>query len=662
VCDGLGRPASVTEALVMLDRALDCLTAADAGALPAGVQAEALRGLERAQSKHTAARAQILTAFAAQGGFGEDGHGSARTWLKWQARVTTGAAAGAVGWMRRLARHPVISAALAAGEVSESWARQLCEWTDRLPEGTRADADEILTGAARAGADLPGLGGLAQEIYERSHTGGAGDDAAARFDDRALWLGVTFGGAGRLTANLTSGCSAALSAVLEALGKPAGPEDTRTVPQRRHDALMEACKRLVAAGMLPGRAGQPTQVHLYMSLAQLRGSPGASPVETAWLAARSSRFGWLTGPEADAAACDATVVPVVTGHVDWDVLDRLTDVYLATRDPVPARPPARSADPGPGSAAGPSPSTTPGPGRGGTPNPSPSGTSSPGPGPGGGPGNRPAPDPHGGTGGGTPCPSPSRTSSPSTSPVEPAGVQGEAASTRPGSSAGPDRGGGPGNRPAPGPVGGMGSSVGPDLGGGPLSGPASSGPRAVAAADPVGGDARGGGGAPRPLSPATRQRLSRALLALAADALSGPGGLAARLRATLDGRPLTSASLPLDIGAATETIPAHLRRAVTTRHDHCAFPGCDQPASVCDVHHIVPRCRGGPTALPNLVPLCGFHHLTVIHRWGWRLILHADGSTTATSPDGRTLHSHGPPGHKPPGYGPPGYGPPGRAA
>ena len=167
----------------------------------------------------------------------------------------------------------------------------------------------------------------------------------------------------------------------------------------------------------------------------------------------------------------------------------------------------------------------------------------------------------------------------------------------------------------------------------------------------MGGDTGGGGnpaGPPRAgagqLSPATRDRLRRALLGLAVDALSGPDGLAARLRAALDERPLTTISLPLDIGAATETIPAHLRRAVTTRHTHCAFPGCDQPATVCDVHHIIPRSRGGPTSLANLVPLCGFHHLTAIHRWGWTLTLNGDGTTTATSPDRtRTLHSHGPP-------------------
>ncbi len=76
----------------------------------------------------------------------------------------------------------------------------------------------------------------------------------------------------------------------------------------------------------------------------------------------------------------------------------------------------------------------------------------------------------------------------------------------------------------------------------------------------------------------------------------------------------------------------HLRRAVITRHIHCAFPGCRVPATGCHIHHLVPRARGGPTALGNLVPLCAFHHLTAIHRWGWTLALHADGSTTADQP------------------------------
>src|SRR5215469_13529337 len=244
----MGQPSTVAEALVMLDRALDHLNAVDAASLPSGVQAEALRALERAGAKHTAARARVLAAFAGQAAYEDDGQGSAGTWLKWQTRVTKGAAAGAVGWARRVAAHPAIGAALAAGDLSESWARRICAWTGRLPLGKQGDADEILAAAARSGVDLAGLGGLAQEMYERSHRDRDGNDVNGRdgddvngLNDRAAWLDTTIGGAGRVTGDLTAGCSAALSAVLESLSKRAGPEDVRTAAQRRHDALEEAC-------------------------------------------------------------------------------------------------------------------------------------------------------------------------------------------------------------------------------------------------------------------------------------------------------------------------------------------------------------------------------------------------------------------------------------
>jgi len=94
VCDDHGEPAGVTEALGMPERALDHLNAADAASLPSSVQARALRVLERAEAKQTAARARVLAAFAGQAAYEDDGQGSARAWLRWQTRVTTGAAAG----------------------------------------------------------------------------------------------------------------------------------------------------------------------------------------------------------------------------------------------------------------------------------------------------------------------------------------------------------------------------------------------------------------------------------------------------------------------------------------------------------------------------------------------------------------------------------------
>ena len=75
-----------------------------------------------------------------------------------------------------------------------------------------------------------------------------------------------------------------------------------------------------------------------------------------------------------------------------------------------------------------------------------------------------------------------------------------------------------------------------------------------------------------------------------------------------------------------------------------AWPGgCDKPPAGCQVHHITHRAHGGATALTNLVLLCSYHHQVCIHRLGWTLILHPDGSTEARSRDGQILHSHGPP-------------------
>ena len=87
-------------------------------------------------------------------------------------------------------------------------------------------------------------------------------------------------------------------------------------------------------------------------------------------------------------------------------------------------------------------------------------------------------------------------------------------------------------------------------------------------------------------------------------------------------------------------------RACSARRPRCAFPGCHRPARACQIHHLRHRADGGPTRLDNLIPLCDFHHLIAVHRQGWQLTLHPDGTITATSPDGsRTLHSHGPPEH-----------------
>ena len=513
-------PASTGQALAMVRAGLGYLASCDAGSLATEAQAAALTGLEAAEAQHTAARAAILSAFTAQHGYEADGQYGAAAWLRAITRITRAAAGAATGWARRLAGHPVIAAALAAGQVPASLARLICDGTDQLPEDLRADADGILLAAVLGGADQHDLARLAREMLERARTGpDTGDEG---FEERALWLETTFGGAGRLQGDLTPGCAAALSVVLDALGQKAGPEDTRTAAQRRHDAIEEACRRLIAGQMIPGRDGQPPHLIVHVDLNDLR---GGSVLERSWTSARAAAGPgsvYLTGPAAEAAACDAALTPAVTGQIDHAALDHLTTAWLALHAP--------------------------------------------------------------------------------------------------------------------------GGGGGQDLGAGQDS-PDSQDHRGHNPGDSD-SQARGGGGQaiPRgPLPAQTRARLQATLLQACIDVVSGPGGVAAYLRGALLSAPFDSLSQPLDIGRATRIIPPHLRTAVTLRDQHCQFPGCRQPPSVCEVHHLIPWAHGGRTSLGNLRLLCRFHHQVVLHRWGWTITCHPDGTRTATAPDGRTLHSHSPP-------------------
>ena len=585
-------PANTGQALAMVRAGLGYLAGCDAGSLATSAQAEALIGLERAEAQHTVARAKILSAFTAQQGYEADGYYGAASWLRAITRVTKGGAAAATGWARRLAAHPVIAAALAAGRVPASLARLICDWTDKLPEQYRQDADGILLAAVLGGADPHDLARLAWEMIERAQASPDRDNDG--FEERALWLDTTFAGAGRLQGDLTPACAAALTVVLDALGRQAGPEDTRTLAQRQHDAIEEACRRLIGGQLIPGRDGQPPHLHVHVDLNDLR---GASVVERAWtpaMAAAGPGSVYLTGPAAEAAACDAVLTPMVTGQIDWAVLDQLTTLWLNAHGH--ARGPQQSQAGGWPEDHADGPQEDHADGR---PEDHADG---------------PREDHPGG-------PRESQADGPREDYAE--GPRESQADGRPESRDANQPAARPGHVPGPGtgPFPGTGHPPGPDD---------------APAADEHDCALSG-------CLEATRQRLQATLLRWSLDLLSGPGGLAGHLRGTLLGAPFNTLSQPLDLGRTTRTIPPHLRTAVIQRDKHCQFPGCTQPPSVCEVHHLIPWAKGGPTSLGNLRLLCRFHHLIVIHRWGWTITCHPDGTRTATAPDGRTLHSHGPP-------------------
>jgi hypothetical protein len=273
------------------------------------------------------------------------------------------------------------------------------------------------------------------------------------------------------------------------------------VTQTTTQKWSQPCALLLRAKLVPDRAGADTQVIAHIPLSQLRQLPGARDLEDAWIRSFLGGDGYLTGKDAQAAACDAQTVPVVTGTVDPAVIDQMIDLART----------AAEAEAGAGTPDG----------------------------------------------------------------------AGQAA--------------------------GLGS---------PRSGP---------------------------LSPEAWRALRHAMARLAVDLVSGPAGVAAILRQGLLQQPYNTPSLPLDIGYS-DSIPWRIRRAVQLRDKKCAWPRCGRPAVYCDVHHLRHKEDGGETSVDNLVLACQYHHDVCIHRQGWHLILHPDGTTEARSPNGKqVLHSHAPP-------------------
>ena len=92
---------------------------------------------------------------------------------------------------------------------------------------------------------------------------------------------------------------------------------------------------------------------------------------------------------------------------------------------------------------------------------------------------------------------------------------------------------------------------------------------------------------------------------LGADALV-PAELVAELARSAKLRPLIH---PTDSPTESGYTPSRaLADFVRCRDLTCRFPGCDQPATRCDVDHTIPYADGGPTHASNLKALCRRHH------------------------------------------------------
>jgi hypothetical protein len=95
---------------------------------------------------------------------------------------------------------------------------------------------------------------------------------------------------------------------------------------------------------------------------------------------------------------------------------------------------------------------------------------------------------------------------------------------------------------------------------------------------------------------------------LAQGAVVTPGSLLPWLdRAYLE-RAVFGPQGRVQVGTTARLFTGATRRAIELRDRGCTHPYCQDPVGACEVDHIVPYARGGPTTQENGRLLCGFHN------------------------------------------------------
>jgi hypothetical protein len=107
----------------------------------------------------------------------------------------------------------------------------------------------------------------------------------------------------------------------------------------------------------------------------------------------------------------------------------------------------------------------------------------------------------------------------------------------------------------------------------------------------------------------------------------------------------------LDVGRTTYRPPAALTDLVRARDMTCRNPRCRQPATTCELDHVVEWQNDGVTAEHNLCALCVRHH-DLKEAPGWQVVLHDDRHLEWITPTGHRYRSR-PHDHRPTRAAPP---------
>ncbi|MEU5911902.1 DUF222 domain-containing protein [Micromonospora sp. NPDC047527] len=283
----------------------------------------ALDVAHRLEQRVAAIKLTLVRELDGRGTATAQGASSTAVWLRDRLRLGVGAARRLVELAATLDAAPVgVRDALAGGAVTIEQVRVIAETVETVQSVAGAAAADKAVGvlvdwAAQFDAALLRrlgtriLGHVAPEVADAAAQAALRAEESRAARDRHVTLSEQPDGRLRLTGSLDTEAAALLRAAIDPLTAPAGPDDTRTPGQRRHDALADVCRLALRTGELPDHGGDPTQLVVTTTYDMLRQHLDTGTLDTG---------GHLTPEAVRRLACDAAILPAVLGSTG-QVLD-----------------------------------------------------------------------------------------------------------------------------------------------------------------------------------------------------------------------------------------------------------------------------------------------------------------------------------------------------
>jgi hypothetical protein len=287
------------------------LAAEDRSAWSSGARRARLVEVRRVQERLDAEVVRLIVDCDAVDAWYDDGLGPV-SWIASKTGMLRGAATRLVKTARFVARHAQTAKALDAGDLSVPHVEMLAAVAHRRDD-LYAEHETVLLDAA-ATVEVQDFPRVTRRWASIADDELARRDAAFGFDHRGIMFSPTTGGS-VISGFADPEASATMTAVLDDLQPPEGPSDTRSVAQRRFDALVLLCER-ARGGTLP-ESRPIAGAELVVSEELLARRP---LVELAALRCDIEGFGPIARITAERLACDCAIARLVMS-AEGEILD-----------------------------------------------------------------------------------------------------------------------------------------------------------------------------------------------------------------------------------------------------------------------------------------------------------------------------------------------------